>query len=53
MFLGDLLQLLAEVLSNMMSGHPSKTPLVRWFERAVMAVVVALIALVIYDMYAS
>ncbi len=50
---GDLLQFLGDVLGNMMSGHRSKSRFVRWLERAVMVIVAALIALVIYRVYSS
>jgi hypothetical protein len=50
---GDLLQFLGDVLGNMMSGHRSKSKFVRWLVRAIMVIVAALIALVIYRMYSS
>lgn len=49
---GDLLQLLGDVLGNMISGHRSKSIVMRWLGRAVMLVLVTLIALVIYRMQA-
>ncbi|WP_210189141.1 hypothetical protein, partial [Agrobacterium sp. DSM 25558] len=50
---GELLQFLGDVLGNMMSGHQSKSRFVRWLERAVMVIVAALIAVLIYRMYSS
>jgi len=49
--MGDLLQFLGDLLSNLISGNPSKSRLMRWLERAVIAIVAALIALVLYRMY--
>ncbi|SCX26529.1 hypothetical protein DSM25558_4018 [Agrobacterium sp. DSM 25558] len=51
--MGELLQFLGDVLGNMMSGHQSKSRFVRWLERAVMVIVAALIAVLIYRMYSS
>lgn len=51
--MGELLQFLGDVLGNMTSGHQSKSRFMRWSERAVMVIVAALIAVVIYRMYSS
>ncbi|CUX06990.1 conserved hypothetical protein [Agrobacterium fabacearum S56] len=51
--MSDLLQFLGDVLGNMISGHKSKSRSMRWLERAVIVIVAALIALVIYGMYFS
>ncbi|WP_287056933.1 hypothetical protein [Mesorhizobium sp.] len=49
--MGDLLQFLGDVLGNLISGNPSKSKFMRWLERAVIAIVMGLIPLVLYRMY--
>lgn len=49
----NLLQFLGDVLSNAVSGSPSKSKFVRRLERVFIVVVVMLIALVIYRIYAT
>ncbi|ESZ19948.1 hypothetical protein [Mesorhizobium sp. L48C026A00] len=49
--MGDLLQFLGDMLGNLISGNRSKSKFMRWLERAVIAIVVGLIPLVLYRMY--
>ena len=44
----SLLQFLGDILGNLVSGNPSKSKSMRWAERTIIAVVVMLIALVLY-----
>lgn len=48
-----MLQFLGDVLSNAVSGSPSKSKFVRRLERVFIVVVVMLIALVTYRIYAT
>lgn len=49
----NLLQFLGDVLSNALSGNPSKSKFVRRLERVFIVLVVMLIALVLYRIYAT
>lgn len=47
----NLLHFLGDILGNAISGNPSKSKLMRWVERIFIALVVMLIAMVLYRIY--
>jgi hypothetical protein len=49
----NLLHFLGDILGNAISGNPSKSKLMRWVERIFIALVVMLIALVLYRIYST
>ncbi len=47
----NLLLFLGQLLGDAFSGHPSKSKFMRWVERTVVAILVTLIALLLFSMY--
>lgn len=51
--MGELLDFLGQVISGFFDGAPAKSRWLRWVDRAIAALVMALAALVIYRMCKS